>query len=325
MALLTVSNLGKKGEENYILKDISFSQKERRNIAIAGETGSGKTTLLKIIAGLAQADEGEVIFQNKAVEGPAEKLVAGHNSIAYLSQQFELPKFLRVEQVLSYANRLIAKEAELLYQVCEIDHLLSRNTDQLSGGERQRIALARLLSTAPALLLLDEPYSNLDVVHKNTLKAVIHNIGKALKISCILVSHDPMDSLSWADDIIVLKNGMQLQYSSPTKVYSHPVDEYTAGLFGKYNLIETMLLKDLSIPPAMVTKKLFLRPEEIKIHKKKKTKLKATVKKITFFGSHYEIDLRLAGTNIIARAQEANYKRGEEVFLSFLREKLWFL
>src|SRR5437899_1252826 len=95
---LEVSGIHKKEKGDHILKDISFTHKRFQKIVIAGETGSGKSTLLKVIAGLVQPDAGEVRFENEKVRGPEEKLVPGHDSIAYLSQHFELPKFLRVEQ-----------------------------------------------------------------------------------------------------------------------------------------------------------------------------------------------------------------------------------
>src|SRR6188474_2897574 len=104
MTLLKVSNVGKQIDNAWIVKDFNLAQEKNQKIVIAGETGSGKSTLLKMIGGLVQPDAGIIFFEDKAVEGPSEKLVPGHPEIAYLSQHFELPKFLRVEQVLFYAN-----------------------------------------------------------------------------------------------------------------------------------------------------------------------------------------------------------------------------
>src|SRR6201991_2798823 len=157
---------------------ISFTQEKGRKLAIAGETGSGKSTLLKMIAGLAEVRTGEVRFGGTRVLGPLERLIPGQPGIAYLSQHFELWNNYRVEEVLSYANDLSVEEASALYEIVRIDHLLSRRTDQLSCGERQRIALSRLLVKPPRLLLLDEPFSNLDRTHKVILKEVIRDIGE---------------------------------------------------------------------------------------------------------------------------------------------------
>ena len=106
MSFLEVSKLVRHGRKDDALKGISFSIPRFRKLAIAGETGSGKSTLLKIIAGLVQPDGGHVLIDGELVLGPAEKLVHGHTSFAYLSQHFELPHSLRVEQTLNYANSL---------------------------------------------------------------------------------------------------------------------------------------------------------------------------------------------------------------------------
>ena len=185
MVLLKVSEVTKQQNGNVVLQGISFTQKQFQKIAIVGESGSGKSTLLKVIGGLAQPDTGDVLFENKHVDGPNEKLIPGHPKIAYLSQHFELRNNYRVEEILEYANKLSNKEAQRLYEICHISHLLKRKTDQVSGGEKQRIAMARLLIGSPKLFLLDEPFSNLDVLHRNTLRKVIHDMGEKLKITSV--------------------------------------------------------------------------------------------------------------------------------------------
>jgi ABC-type sugar transport system ATPase subunit len=218
------------------LKDISFVLRKGQRLAFAGETGSGKSTLLKTIAGLATPKEGAVWFEGIKVTGPLQRLIPGQPGIAYLSQHFELWHNYRVEDILSYTNDLSPDEAQSLYKICHIDHLLLRRTDQLSGGERQRIALARLLVHPPRLILLDEPFSNLDMIHKRVLKTVIRDIGTKFDITTVLVSHDPYDTLTWADELIVLKEGRILQQGRPREVYDHPLDEHVAGLLGDYTL-----------------------------------------------------------------------------------------
>ena len=286
---------------------ISFTQEKGRKLAIAGETGSGKSTLLKMIAGLAAVGSGEVRFEGSRVLGPLERLVPGQPGIAYLSQHFELWHNYRVEEVLSYANDLSVEESVELYGICHIDHLLARRTDQLSGGERQRIALARLLVKPPRLLLLDEPFSNLDMIHKDVLKRVIRNIGDKLGITCILVSHDPLDLMAWADEIIVLKDGAVVQKGSPEEVYRGPVDAYVAGLFGKYNLIG----------------KTFVRPEDIRILDKEGVAaadgwraLSGKVQHVIFQGSYYDIDVQLKNSRLIVRTTRGGISVGDIIFVT---------
>src|SRR6202012_3331166 len=137
-------------------------------------------------------------------------------------------------------------------------------TDELSGGERQRIALTRLLVTPPRLLLLDEPFSNLDRIHKEILQSVIRDIAGRLEIGIILVSHDPQDLLSWADEILILKAGELIQKAPPERIYRQPADEYAAALFGKYNLIDPALAARLGrLAGTGVASNIFIRPEKL--------------------------------------------------------------
>jgi len=269
-------------------------------LGIAGETGSGKTSLLKTIAGLMPG--GSVFFEEQRVLGPLEKLIPGHPGIAYLSQQFELPQHLRIEQVLEYANELPEEEAQELFRVCQIDHLMKRKTHQLSGGERQRIALAKLLIAAPRLLLLDEPFSNLDMIHKEVLKSVIRDIGRKLDITCMLVSHDPLDTLSWADEILVLRSGKVVQQGPPIQVYQAPVDEYVAGLFGKYNLIDGKIV----------------RPEQIAVFSTMQPRaLKGRAETVSFWGSFCEVAvLTDSGLHLTVRVWGTGLAAGELVYVT---------
>jgi ABC-type glutathione transport system ATPase component len=313
MNYLNVTDLSRKENDGFALENISFTLTSLQRMAVAGETGSGKSTLLKIIAGLVQPDSGEVTFRGKRVEGPLEKLVPGHSGISYLSQHFELPKFLRVGQVLSYANALSVSEAGIIYEICQIDHLQKRATDQLSGGERQRIALARALISSPSLLLLDEPFSNLDRPHKITLKKIINDLSAELMITCILVSHDPDDSLSWADRILVMKNGKALQYDSPQQVYRQPVDEYTAGLFGTYNRIDGEIAEQLGLVQKYPT---FLRPEDFTVGKGSSKGIKGKVSDVHYFGSHFEISIAARDKIFFARTDVGDFVSGEDVVFS---------
>ena len=308
MSFLQINELTKQGKKDLVLNRVSFTLPQFHRLAIAGETGSGKSTLLKIIAGLVQPDSGTVILDGERIPGPAEKLVAGHTSIAYLSQHFELPHSLRVEQTLAYANTLSEENASLIYHVCRMDHLLERRTDELSGGERQRIAIARLLIASPRLLLLDEPYSNLDMVRKSTLKEVVRDVGQQLGISCILVSHDPDDTLPWADEIILMKGGEVIQKGSPQAVYHRPINEYAAGLLGKFSIIDRKDVRRNS--PA---EKLFVRPEGFDITTN--GALSGEVIDSAFMGSHFELEVAWKDQSVIIRSSSP-YPAGETIFFN---------
>jgi ABC-type sulfate/molybdate transport systems ATPase subunit len=308
MDFLRVSNISKRQGEDLLLYDVSFEQREGKKIAIAGETGSGKTTLLRIVAGLGQADSGEVFFQGKKVIGIEEKMMPGHKGIAFLSQHFELRNKYRVEELMNYANDLTEEESKKLYNVCRIAHLMKRWTSTLSGGERQRVALGSLLTEKPKLLLLDEPFSNLDQIHKQQLRKVLDDISEKLSISCILVSHDGEDILPWADEILVMREGKIIQRGSPEEIYKRAETEYTAGLFGKYNWLNGKLAEVLSVPDNT-----YLRPEDLCIAEK--GTVKAIAGRCYYMGSCYELEVRVEGQVLIVETDK-RYKPGEEIFLA---------
>lgn len=319
MVLLDVRGLGKEEKTGFSVKEIRFSQSPYQQIAIVGETGSGKTSLLKMIAGLMQPDQGEILFEGTRVLGPLEKLLPGHPRIAYLSQHFELRNNYRVEEELEARNKLSDEQARSIYDVCRISHLLKRRTDQLSGGERQRIVLARLLTTSPSLLLLDEPYSNLDRQHTQVIKAVLKDLVEQWKISCIMVSHDAEDLLAWADRVLVMKEGRIIQDGTPESVYHQPVDEYAATLLGECNML-VPALAGLLLPGYDMSsgKKWMLRPEQIGLTEADTAQPNATVMEVHFCGSHYLLELETMGQRLLVRTSTA-LTEGTRIGLTLLQ------
>lgn len=304
MPLLDINKISKKGVGTFQLKDVSLALEPGQRLALVGETGSGKSTVMKIIAGLEDADAGAVALDGEPVKGPTGVLVAGHPRIAYLPQYFELQKFLRVEQVLEYSNHLSATQANNLFRYCKINHLLNRKTDELSGGERQRIALCRLLISNPRLLLLDEPFSNLDRIMKQILKDVLSEIEQQLKITIILVSHDPQDTLAWADWMLVLKNGKVIQQGAPADLYRNPKNEYVAALLGDYSVSGK--------------NKHITRPEDWKIEKNKNGN--GRVEAIALMGSYHLVRVKKGSDTIAVYSQNPKLKMGDTVKLELKKK-----
>lgn len=314
MSLLQVSGTGKQVGANFAVSDLHFEMRKGQNIGIAGATGSGKSTLLKLIAGLEDADTGSILFEQQKVKGPAYRLIPGQPGIAYLSQHYELRNHYRMEELLSYANTLPQEEAQALFGICRIDHLLQRKTNQLSGGEKQRIALARLLLTAPRLLLLDEPFSNLDLIHKTILKKVLDDLA-AKGLSCIIASHDPLDLLSWADTLLILKEGKLVQQGSPQELYTRPRTVYTGALLGKHNLLPAPIaaLWNITVPTG---KHLFLRPEQFKATVTKGKGVKTVVEKVSFWGSYDEVTFSIAEETLLLRADQGRFLAGQTIYVN---------
>lgn len=321
MVLLSVQNISAIIDGKNTVNNISFEQHSHQKIAIAGETGSGKTTLLKMIGGLLQPASGEIFLNGEKVKGPDEQLIPGHPKIGYLSQHFELRNNYRVEELLDMHNLVSPEKARRIYEVCDITHLTKRWTDQLSGGERQRIALAKILTTAPSLLLLDEPYSNLDLLHKRAIKNAITKLGEEMGISCILVSHDAADILSWADTVFFMKDGQIIQSGTAPHLYNHPINEYCAALLGPYNLLSPGIqgLTHLEVGG----KKLFFRPENIRISDTGNGIIGGTIEKILYWGSYYTIDVKVGKDLVTVQSSEISVSLGEQVMLDILKEPHW--
>lgn len=311
MHYLEVSGIVRKEATVIPVNDISFSQRAHERLAIVGETGSGKSTLLRMIAGLVQPDAGTITFQDKRVKGPLQQLIPGHQRIAYLSQHFELRNHYRVAEVLEMVSQVSDEEAAHIYTVCRIDHLLNRRTDQLSGGERQRIAIARLLTTGPALMILDEPFSNLDLAHKTELKEVLSDAGSRLNITFLLASHDPQDVMAWAERTLVLKGGHLVAEGAPEAIYRKPPSKYVAGLFGKYNVV------------LYGTQPVMLRPEDIMLNPKpaQAGSIAGTVIAVRFQGFYQEVEVDISGQRLTAFALRTAHRPGERVLVA-IRSKL---
>ncbi|MEO7121445.1 MAG: ABC transporter ATP-binding protein [Ginsengibacter sp.] len=313
MALLEVQHISKQLPGSLLISDISFVQEASQKIAITGESGSGKTTLLKIISGYEQADSGSILFNGKIMIGPEEKLLPGQKEIGYLAQEHDLLHNYKVEDLLYFGNKLSINEATTLFEICQVVHLAKHRTDQLSGGEKQRIALCMLLIKSPKLLILDEPFSNLDPIHTDTLKTVLEDITQRLQVTVILTSHDPDDTLSWADEIIVMKEGQIIQQGSPEIIYHQPQNEYVAGLFGKYILLKPDQAVLFGIK---ANENIILRPEDFIINASIENGVKGIIQKISFWGSFYEAEVLVDDSKIIVKMMRNELKVGEQISIS---------
>ena len=272
-------------------------------LGIAGETGSGKSTLLRVICGLLKPEAGKVLYKGESVYPKLDRLIPGHPEMAYLSQSFALPRFITVADFLE-GNTLTAPDVIPVAEMCSIGDLKSKNTQQLSGGEKQRVALAKVLLKEPDVLLLDEPYSSLDTHHKQIMKHVIEAVSEQTKVTIILVSHHPGDLLPWADDILVLREGVIQQSGTPETIYFNPLDGYVAGLFGAY---QELTIDSLAIQNRIV------RPEQWQLVNDRNEGNRGSVIKVAFYGSHDLLSVSIKDTIFYAHAPVGRYKENEEV------------
>ena len=211
--------------------------------AIIGASGSGKSTLLSLLFGLQSPDKGEVKFKGERVWGPEVKLIPGHDSMKMVTQaEDDLNLFAKVGDniaVLLPSTDIKAKKekTEQVLRQLNMLHLADHRVADLSGGEKQRVAIARALVTQPEILLLDEPFNQVDTSFRDGLQDDIRQIVKETGLTVVMVSHDPGEVLSMADMLLVLKDGEIIEEGHPRKIYNDPQYLYTAQLLANCNVL----------------------------------------------------------------------------------------
>ena len=240
--MLEIDIVSFKYNETEVLKNIKFNIKNSENIAVIGESGSGKSTLLKLIYGIYDLNEGQILYDNKPILGPKYNLIVGEEFINYLAQDFGLMPFItaaeNVGKFLSNSNKKLKSDRiiELLTMV-EMNDFANVKAKNLSGGQQQRVALAMVLANEPKILLLDEPFSQIDSFRKNNLRRNLFNYLKTNNIICIIATHDANDALSFSDKTIVLRNGKIVANDCPKKLFKNPKSRYVGAMFGEINEI----------------------------------------------------------------------------------------
>lgn len=269
--------------EKELLQNISFSLQKGEHLCVMGESGCGKSTLLKVIYGLMDADGGTMFWQKDQIQGPAYHLVPGMKFFKYVAQDFDLMPFTTVSDNISkFLSRFYPEESKKrtgeLLEIMELTEFADIKVKNLSGGQKQRVAIARALAKEPELLLLDEPFGQIDNFKKNSLRRMLFTYLKEKNIACIVATHDTDDALSFADHMIVLREGKIVAQDSPSELFRQPGSAYVASLFDDVNEV---MIHD---------RPMLLYPHQIKIvgH----SGLKAIVQKTYFKGTHWLVETK---------------------------------
>ena len=238
--MLHVQHLQFSYSDTTTLQNINFSLTKGSALAVIGESGCGKSTLLKLIYGLEDLDAGTIYWNDNEVLGPKYHLIPGMDYMKYLAQDFDLMPFITVaENVGKYLSNINKDEKEKriaeLLDIVEMSDFAQVKAKTLSGGQMQRVALARVLALEPEVLLLDEPFSHIDNFRKNSLRRKLFAYLKAKQITTIVATHDSTDVLSFADEVLVMREGKLLAQNTPENLYHYPTDYYSASLFGDVN------------------------------------------------------------------------------------------
>lgn len=316
--IISVNNLSKQYQQAQVsgISNISFTITQGDIVAIIGESGSGKSTLLKCIYGLIKPDEGEVLLNGNRVKGPDEQLIPGNAEMKMVTQDFSLNIYAKVyDNIASMLSNtdVKAKEAKTMEMMerLHITKLKDKKIIALSGGEQQRVAIAKALISNTKVLLLDEPFSQVDSLLKNQLRADIKRLVKETGLTIILVSHDPTDGLFLADQLLILKQGKLLQNDRPEAIYQNPSDLYTAQILGNAVVLDAAQANQIGI--SSTKQKVVFYPEWVEMKNSWSSK-RFEVLEVYYKGFYDELLLERNGVQI--RALQLNsgiHKKNDHV------------
>ena len=235
--MLTINALSKSFDKgkSYALENVTFNLKAGQVCAIVGESGSGKTTLVRLIAGLERPDNGSITMNEKVIASLDKFVQPEKRKIGLVFQEYALfPHLTILENVLYGISKVKNKKekAQEMLDLVGLSGMEKRYPHQLSGGQQQRVALARALAPEPSLLILDEPFSNLDTMLRTQLRNEVFDIIKKTEVTVLFVTHDTQDALSVADEILILQKGKVIQKDVAENLYVKPNTLYVASLFG---------------------------------------------------------------------------------------------
>ena len=257
--------------------DASFHVTAGSILALLGPSGCGKTTTLRLIAGLDRPDAGTIVLGGSVVQASDVNVPPERRRVGLVFQDYALFPHLDVRANvgfgLSRRNGRAARVAETL-ELVGLAALASRMPHELSGGQQQRVALARALAPNPRVVLLDEPFSNLDAALRNDLRNDVRRVLRESGTTAVFVTHDQEEALSLADQVAVMIDGRVLQVAPPHEIYRQPVSRAVADFVGQFNVIEgagigravVCDLGTVTIPEPMIgTVDLYVRPEALQI------------------------------------------------------------
>jgi ABC-type Fe3+/spermidine/putrescine transport system ATPase subunit len=314
------------------VRNVSITLQPGQIVALVGASGSGKSTLLNLLAGLADADTGEVQFNDERVLGPAEKLVPGHESIRLVHQEYQLMPNVSVRENITYALRFFEKNYRTfrvneLLKLCRLTDVQDRLPRQVSGGEKQRTAIARAIADKPAVLLLDEPFSHLDLPNRLLVRDLLfdlvrHQSDGVSQTSCLFVTHDTTDALSIADMLGILRDGKLIQLGPPAELYHQPISSYAARMTGPVTIIKAKYLPLFDLPVSDNPDTLVcLRPEQITLSD---TGTPGTVRAVYFRGSSFELDVDLSRyVSVRLFTNRSDVQIGQSVHVMLADARVW--
>jgi ABC-type Fe3+/spermidine/putrescine transport system ATPase subunit len=312
-ASLRCSGISKSLGGRPVLDNLSLSVNAGEVVSLLGASGSGKTTLLRVISGLTDPDQGQIALDGRTIWSPSAAVPSERRGIGMVFQDYALWPHMSVEKNLGFglkSQRLSQRDvAERLNHALEVTRLAayrSRYPIELSGGQQQRVAIARCLAARPALMLFDEPLSNLDAALREDMRVEMMDLVRSEGITVVYVTHDQAEAMAVSDRIAVMRAGVIAQFDTPQAIYEKPANAFVAGFIGGFSLVRGTVhqgmfkLADVEAEPLQATGArpgvgdLVIRPEDARPAKSHPaTRLQGTVVSQAFQGRCWRLVVEL--------------------------------
>ncbi|MDW9682370.1 ABC transporter ATP-binding protein [Sinorhizobium meliloti] len=326
MASIEISDLHKTFAGIQVIQGLDLSIRDGEFISFLGPSGCGKSTLLFCIAGLEEIDRGSIQFDSTEVSD----LPAGERNISLVFQDYALYPHMSVRENIAFPLRqqkiapfVIAQQVSWAAGLLGIEHLLDRIPAQLSGGQRQRVAIGRAIVRNPAVLLMDEPLSNLDASLRVHTRTELRRLQKELGITVIFVTHDQEEAMVLSDRIAVVKDGVVQQFAAPMEVYAAPQNQFVAGFIGS----PEMNFLPASVLGGRQEHVIGIRPHDLNLTTSASDKLQLSAELILVehAGPYQFLDVSVSGMTVRATCTDATgLLLGQNLTLEVSRDKVHY-
>ncbi|MCK6262377.1 ABC transporter ATP-binding protein [Vibrio sp. ZSDE26] len=319
---LSIQNLTCKYETQTVLEKLSLEVKNGEIVCLLGASGCGKTTLLKAIAGLLPLSSGQMSLNCMTIDDGENWLPPEKRNIGMIFQDYALFPHLTVKENVAFGLRKQSKaeKESKVQEMLDLVHLSEygdRFPHQLSGGQQQRVAIARTLAYKPDLLLLDEPFSNIDTQVRHALIAEIRRIFKSQGVTAIFVTHSREEAFAFSDKMAVMNNGVIEQYGTASELYYHPSSKFVADFLGGGSYLPAKRVSEYKFETALGTVEaiakgqievnqeceLLLRPQHIQIEASQGSDTR--VQEQHFMGDHCRYVIKVNGQSLTASSSQA--------------------